>query len=521
MSQAPVGDVVPEARQEGVVPEARQEGVVPEARQGGTADQSDPIPASPDTVRPARAPAVVAWLVRRPWLLAWLAFVPIAVLRAGTLAEADTFWQIRTGLLTISHRAIPAVDPFSWTMRGRPWTLNSWGFNVLLALAYKLAGLPAVAWLCAASVMAIVALVLVLARQLGASALAAGAGLFVVSPLLTGWLTARPQLADYVAVLTLVLLLRQIAEGRHQVAYVLAVGAVSATWVNLHAAAELGVVIAAAAAALLAVRSESRRASAWLLGAAAAALAGMLVNPYGFGVIAQAAQVQTASAGLIVEWQHLSPASPAQDLVISLGLLALALAVRRRELVLAATLGTAIVGAIFAIRLLPFIVLAGLPMVAAWASTPSQTVLRYARSRRVMFYRCGAIGALALVAVAVPSLAHIGRPNLATYPVRIVKDIPPGCRVFTTDLIGGFMILERPDAPVSLDTRNTLYGRQLLLAEERVLHGWGNLASGLAGAGCVLVPPASGLARRLDHDPAWQIKATEPPSAVLFVRRTG
>jgi hypothetical protein len=34
----------------------------------------------------------------------------------------------------------------------------------------------------------------------------------------------------------------------------------------------------------------------------------------------------------------------------------------------------------------------------------------------------------------------------------------------------------------------------------------------------VLVPPASGLAERLDHDRAWNIKANEPPAAVLFVR---
>jgi hypothetical protein len=492
MSQAPVGDVT---------------------------RQAEPAPPSPHATRPARARAIMAKLATRPWLLAWLAFLPMAVLRAGTLAEADTFWEIRTGLLTISQRAIPAVDPFSWTMRGKPWTLNSWGFNVLLALAYKLAGLPAVAWVCAAWVMAIAALVLVLAKQLGATASVAGVGLFAASPLLTGWLTARPQLADYVAVMALVLLLRQIADGRHPGVNVLAVGMVSMAWVNLHAAALLGVIITAACAVLTAMRRDHRRVALWLIGAAVAALAGMLINPYGIGVIGQTAQVQTASAGIMVEWQHVNPASPVQDLTLTLGALALVLAARRRDVVLAAALATTIAGSIFAVRLLPFVVLTGLPVVAAWASAPSHVVLRYARSRRLMFYRCGAIGALTLVAVAVPSLTHIGRPNLATYPVRIVRAIPPGCRVFTTDLIGGFVILERPDVPVSLDTRNTLYGRQLLLAEERILHGAGNLTSGLAGAGCVLVPPASGLARRLDNDQSWQIKATEPPAAVLFVRR--
>src|SRR5579863_5892321 len=41
----------------------------------------------------------------RSWFLAWLAFLPVTVARAGTLAEPDTFWQVRTGLLTISHGA--------------------------------------------------------------------------------------------------------------------------------------------------------------------------------------------------------------------------------------------------------------------------------------------------------------------------------------------------------------------------------------------------------------------------------
>src|SRR6266851_1035467 len=86
--------------------------------------------------------AIIAAAARHPWLLAWLAFLPVAVMRAGVLSEADTFWEIRTGLITLSHRALPAVDSFSWTMHGEPYTLNSWGFNVLIAIAYRLGGLP-------------------------------------------------------------------------------------------------------------------------------------------------------------------------------------------------------------------------------------------------------------------------------------------------------------------------------------------------------------------------------------------
>jgi hypothetical protein len=48
--------------------------------------------------------------------MARLAFLPIALLRSGTLSEADTFWQIRADLLTLEQHAIPSVDSFSWTM---------------------------------------------------------------------------------------------------------------------------------------------------------------------------------------------------------------------------------------------------------------------------------------------------------------------------------------------------------------------------------------------------------------------
>lgn len=147
----------------------------------------------------------------RSWFLAWLAFLPVTVARAGTLAEPDTFWQVRTGLLTITNRAIPTVDPFSWTAYGKPWTLNSWGFNVLIAGAYRLAGLPGVAWACAGLATVAGGLVLLLARQLGASPPVAGALLVLSWPFLVSWLTARPQLVDYIGVLLLAILMPRIA----------------------------------------------------------------------------------------------------------------------------------------------------------------------------------------------------------------------------------------------------------------------------------------------------------------------
>jgi hypothetical protein len=298
---------------------------------------------------------------------------------------------------------------------------------------------------------------------------------------------------------------------------VLAVGVLSVVWVNAHAGSLLGVAMTAACTALLLARRDARR-QGWVCAAATgAALAGSFVNPYGTGVIAQTQDVQASSAGLIVEWQHFSPASPTQWLAMAAGLAALAVAVRRGEQAFAASLAVLCAAGAYALRFQPVLLLVALPVLAAAVPTAPGAVQRYLRSRRAMFTRCGVLGLVAWAAVAAPSLTHIGRPDPADYPVSIVTSIPHGCHVFDSYLIGSFLILERPDTRVSLDSRNTLYGQRRIIADGRVLQGKGNLTTELAGAGCVLAPPSAGLVPRLRADPAWTLRASDQ-AAVLFVR---
>ncbi|GER22204.1 hypothetical protein NCCP1664_07010 [Zafaria cholistanensis] len=342
--------------------------------------------------------------------------MPLA--RAENLAESDTFWQVRTGLATLAQQRIPTADPFSWTAHGESWTLNSWGFNVAVAAVYQAGGLPGVALACAVLVAGIGALVLVLARSLGASPLVSGWLLVLCSPLLIAWLSARPQLVDYAAVLALVLLLRR------------------------------------------------------LVGAG----------------------------------------RPAGPLV---GLAALAVAVRRGDAVFAAALAVAACGSLAAVRILPVLLLLALPVLASFASRPA--VLEYATSRRLLTQAAagGLAAAVALTAVHLPSL---GRPDPAKYPTAAIDAIPSGCRLFNDYLLGGLVLLEQPDVPVSLDSRNDLYGEDHVKRSLLVLDGQGDLEEGLAGAGCVLVLPARGLAQRLRESANWELVSAEA-AAQLFVRR--
>jgi len=359
-------------------------------------------------------------------------------------------------------------------------------------------------------------LVLLLARRLGASPTVAGMSLvLLVAPLLTVYFSARPQLIDYVAVLALVLLLRGIVEAQASMWSLVALGGLTIGWVNLHAGALLGVAIVGATTVVVFARRSTRNRSGWCLAALVTVTACTLVNPYGIGIVSQTMQVKQASEGVVTEWQHLDPANPMQLITFAAGLIALVVAARRRDVVFTAALAVAAAGAVTAIRILPVLLLLSAPMLAVYASQPP--VLRYLRSRRTMLAQGSALGLAVIVVLAGLALSHAGRADPSDYPGAVVHAIPKHCRVFNSYLIGGYVILERPDVAVSLDSRNDLYGAQRVLLAQRVLAGQGDPDHELAGAGCVLVPPTSGLAHRLAGRDGWTLKAAET-GAALYVR---
>ncbi|WP_157769012.1 hypothetical protein [Pseudarthrobacter sulfonivorans] len=451
----------------------------------------------------------------KSWILAWLAFLPFVLIRAENLAESDTFWQVRTGILTIAHARIPSADPFSWTVGGEPWTLNSWGFNVVLGLSYQAAGLVGVALASACLVAVIGGLVLLLARQLGASPVVSACVLLIGTPLLTLYLSARPQLIDYIAVLALVMLLRWLIEVRQPAWPLLAIAVLTIVWVNLHAAALLGVAITGVSILLVCLKRSTRRRSGWFLAALLITMLCSLVNPYGAGLLAQTLQVKSEST-VITEWQPFNPADPLQLVMFALGLLGLVVAARRGDAVFTAAIFVAACGSVAAMRVLPIFLLLALPVLASFAS--HEAVMLYFASRRRMLTQGATAVVVIAVGVAVFNLPFLGRPDPTHFPSASIKAIPPGCKLFNAYRFGGLVILERPDVLVSVDSRNDLYGAERVTQSLRVLDGQVDLDEGLAGADCVLVPPTSGLAGRLRTSADWNLKSAET-TAELFIRR--
>lgn len=449
-----------------------------------------------------------------PWLMGWLVLLPVVVLRAGTLAESDTFWQVRTGLDILAWGRMPHVDAYSWTAAGAAWTPNSWGFDVLLGVAHRVGGLPAVAVVAAALAWVVLGMVLVLARELGAHVVPAVAGALSAGVILVGWLSARPQLVDYAAVLGLVLLARAVSVGRSPGVSAAAIVAVILVWMNLHSAAMLGVVLVAAAAGAAATAGQSR-AAGLLVATAVAGGAACLVTPYGTELIRHAWTVHQQSAGVVDEWARFDPSDASQVVVLAAELTALGVALRRAERVVVAALAVLAVASLPAQRLLPLLLLVAVPTLAAGAS--SARVLAYLRSRRRVLVPTAVVGVALLGGVAAPALGHLGRPDPSIYPTRVAAAIPIGCDVYVPYLVGGYLILARPDVRVSIDSRNDLHGAVAVLRAERGLTGAAGVPAIVGAAGCVLVPPGSGLAALLAADPGWTRVAAEP-AGVLYAR---
>lgn len=101
---------------------------------------------------------VPAVLVRRrahavAWRISWPLVVAIyasllalhaAYVKQTLLMDGDTYWHVAAGQWILKHLAVPAQDPFSYTMRGAPWTAQEWLSEVMFALLHDARGWQAV-----------------------------------------------------------------------------------------------------------------------------------------------------------------------------------------------------------------------------------------------------------------------------------------------------------------------------------------------------------------------------------------
>lgn len=456
-----------------------------------------------------------------PGALAIVAVITLAFfgpMKPGS--DTDSWWHLATGDLILQERSLPDSDPFSWSAEGRDWVLQEWGSEVIFAAIYSTAGAKGLVIL-EGLVIGSTALILLrtLRRYTADPYVLAGVVLVAVALSTMLW-TIRPHLFTLLLFSVTLLMLTSYDDNPKRVWWWLV--PLSTVWVNLHAAAVLGLILIGIFAVVRSVAT--RRHDLWKL-FGACVVAGSF-NPEGPAIYLHPFRVVTASRR-VLEWMPPDLHDPASLIfaVTALGSLVL-LVVRGSK----APVELVIVAALFSLA--GFGAMRNVPM-AGIAFAPCLTIaldgLLHNRSRSSDRERrvLSAVAVVVVLAGAASAAINVGGSDEAelfrekVFPREATAALtasPPG-RVANPWGWGGYLIFKAPGYPVSFDGRNDMYGldivnKQLLLEELRP--GWDDYLAD-NDVRYVLWQRTRPLAEALRLDEGWRV-IHEDRLAVLFER---
>jgi tetratricopeptide (TPR) repeat protein len=205
--------------------------------------------------------------------------------------DTDVWWHLRTGEWILGERRVPAVDLFTFTSADRPWIDLHWGFQVALAIAHRLGGVPGMVLMASAVCMSAF-LIGFTARQTGWPKWVCAWCWVPALLLMSTRFDPRPECFSLLLTAALFALLLRVE--RHP-AWAWTLPLLMVVWVNVHALFALGLfVIAAYVSAEVLAGVMARRTSSdpercnwtarWrhLVPAAVLSVLACLINPYGW-----------------------------------------------------------------------------------------------------------------------------------------------------------------------------------------------------------------------------------------------
>jgi hypothetical protein len=507
------------------------------------------------TGRPGRADLLI--------LSGWI--VAIALIRAGTIQDTDPYWQIRAGQEVLDGSPLARPDSWSWDPVPGLFFPNSPGWNVVLALSWRGAGFWGLFAVTGISIIGCLGITALLARRLGAGPLPTTAAIIATSLLALPMLSPRAGLgAQALFMLAMAAAAWWSPRARHRspipnAAVVAAAGLVFSlvgNWVHLSwATLAIATALAWSVMWFLSSAISLRRATAMSAAGAAGLAVGVLLGPYGTGVVARSAVVLAACQGLMLEWTGaLHPDMRSRWLVptvlaLAVGVGGLAWAGRslvrgrssdRRVPVVAAlcvVAAPAAAAGVVAVRFTGVALLTLTPVVALGLSVAmsrlhlsllpaaeSDSALRV-RARdwtSLPFWRV--IMTITLVVLS-PLVLVLAWPHGQPPSAAVNAEIPAGCHLFTRSDEAAAVILTRPDVPVWFDSRADYWGRpRLELMNDYLFHPD---AARLVPTGttCILLPDADRdpsiavLVSMVDADADWA-RAAEQDGYVLWLPRS-
>lgn len=435
----------------------------------------------------------------------------------------DVFYEVAAGRWMLANHAIARHDMLTYTISGRAWTDEEWGFQLLLA--WLVAHVGAVSYWLVSAVPCCGALLLSVARWrtarpgwtwTAALSVLAGAGMYQL-------VTPRPQDLSYLffsAVLLLVTLARK------RTVWLFAVPPLLLIWANLHGSFLLGLgvvllefvwsVLPAFRGRFMVPPKIPARAMAMTL---VAGLVATLVNPNGPGLLSYSLHVSSSSqlTALIAEWQ--SPNFHSLFLLTVIigpvlflvGLLAFTeTTFAFDDVVIACAM---LLATLHAARFMPYFVLAMCSVLSWWAPIKKETIRPNVVTLPVAVLAVAVFLAGAHPAAGSPmrSSTSMGTPVAATRYLLEQRG-----RVFTTYWWDDY--LDYVGIPVFVDGRTDLYFgtdvlrtyvnvQNLTVYPDAVFQRW--------DVRWVMWDKGDSLAVYLSHDPAWRL-AFSAGDAMVF-----
>lgn len=458
-----------------------------------------------------------------------LAVTVAALVTARTIADPDLWGHLRFGLDFLHARRVKIPDVYSYLTAGSPGIHHEWGFEVLIAAVWRLGGERGLIGL-----KMIVGLVLIgflfrhlktdRLRHVDAAVLLVLFGSGVFFPF---FFLVRGQIFTYLFFAFMVALIIRAEDGDRR--WLWTAPPLVMVWANVHGGVLAGLCLFCVWAAMHAARD--RRLARHVLLPAAAAVAAMVINPYGTGLLTFLLRTATVPRPEINDWQPLQIATSFGALylvVLAASAAALVLTSRPRNPVLLILFGMTTLLPLLAVRHLPLFYIAAVMVVGrhaedAWLRLLPPRVKASARPRWAWLLPAATTAIILVVAVRV----QIHRILMAaeSFPVASVALLKQSgvAGNLAVDFNWGEYVIWHlgPRVKVSMDgRRETVYTPEVYQQNLDFMFGRGDWSALLTRqpTDMALVARNAAAYNLLSLHPEW-VQVFADAGAALFVRR--
>ena len=484
-------------------------------------------------------------------LVTWITFLAIFAMSARVSVDSDTWWHLRAGQWIIEQRAVPQIDPFSYTRLGQPWQYPGWLVEAPMAWIFRTFGPGGLnLW---TGIMVTLAFAFVWHTLSGGAFLRAFVLVLAAAASGVYW-AARPYLVTFLLAAIFLWLLECYRWQRtsRSLNGLWALPFFMVIWANSHGGFVIGFILwgvywfAEGLSWLLPALGrqqplfsgrQARFVRLSLVGGLM--IAAVALNPSGLAMLAY--PFKTVSIGAlqeyILEWQspdfHLRQAQPFIWLLL---LTIAAIGASRRRLALTDFL---LVAGFTYLALLAWRNVALFALVAPAVLTRHAALPLAALGRRFDFHGASqaapsraqkVLNGMLLAVLILAVLFKVGmdfplaanqdafRQNMPLDAVAFIKQHSPPGRLFNSYNWGGYLLWELPEYPVFIDGRTDLYNDEVIdqwLQVVRAEAGWQQTLDNW-GVRLILLEPGMPLVAHLPSA-GWQL-LYQDQQAVIFSR---